>query len=101
MHQVSASIALLIHERLASVLVIKWSPRSRITAIAASIIHTIRERLQVGWWRRFAANQISNFLHNICKSTVNHTIESFAHDSGRALARAEYGYPKGSPNTSS
>jgi hypothetical protein len=24
-------------------------------------------------------------------------VESFAHDSGRTLARAEYGYPKGSP----
>jgi hypothetical protein len=28
-------------------------------------------------------------------------IESFAYDSGRALVRAEYGYPKGSPNTNS
>jgi hypothetical protein len=27
-------------------------------------------------------------------------IKSFAHDSGHALVRAEYGYPKGSPNTS-
>jgi hypothetical protein len=28
-------------------------------------------------------------------------IESLAHDSGRTLVRAEYGYPKGSPNTNS
>jgi hypothetical protein len=28
-------------------------------------------------------------------------IESLAHDSGRASARAEYDYPKGSPNTNS
>jgi hypothetical protein len=28
-------------------------------------------------------------------------IDSLAHDSGRALVRAEYGYPKGSPNTNS
>jgi hypothetical protein len=26
-------------------------------------------------------------------------VEDLAHDSGRALVRAEYGYPKGSPNT--
>jgi hypothetical protein len=26
-------------------------------------------------------------------------IESLAHDSGRTLVRAEYGYPKGTPNT--
>jgi hypothetical protein len=29
------------------------------------------------------------------------SIESLAHDSGRTLVRAEYGYPKGSPNTNS
>jgi hypothetical protein len=28
-------------------------------------------------------------------------IESLAHDSGRTSVRAEYGYPKGSPNTNS
>jgi hypothetical protein len=28
-------------------------------------------------------------------------IESLAHDSGRTLVCAEYGYPKGSPNTNS
>jgi hypothetical protein len=28
-------------------------------------------------------------------------IEDLAHDSGRTLVRAEYGYPKGSPNTNS
>jgi hypothetical protein len=28
-------------------------------------------------------------------------IESLAHDNGRTLVRAEYGYPKGSPNTNS
>jgi hypothetical protein len=28
-------------------------------------------------------------------------MESFAHDSGRNSVRAEYGYPKGSPNTNS
>jgi hypothetical protein len=28
-------------------------------------------------------------------------IESLAHDSGRTLICAEYGYPKGSPNTNS
>jgi hypothetical protein len=28
-------------------------------------------------------------------------IESFAHDSGCSLVHAEYGYPKGSPNTNS
>jgi hypothetical protein len=28
-------------------------------------------------------------------------IEILAHDSGRTLVRAEYGYPKGSPNTNS
>jgi hypothetical protein len=28
-------------------------------------------------------------------------IESFVHDNGRTLVRAEYGYPKGSPNTNS
>jgi hypothetical protein len=28
-------------------------------------------------------------------------IESLAHDSGRTLVRAEYGYPKGSPNANS
>jgi hypothetical protein len=28
-------------------------------------------------------------------------IESLAHDSGRTLAGAKYGYPKGSPNTNS
>jgi hypothetical protein len=28
-------------------------------------------------------------------------VESFVHDSGRTLVRAEYGYPKGSPNTNS
>jgi hypothetical protein len=27
--------------------------------------------------------------------------EWIAHDSGRTLVRAEYGYPKGSPNTNS
>jgi hypothetical protein len=26
-------------------------------------------------------------------------MQCLAHDSGRALVRAEYGYPKGSPNT--
>jgi hypothetical protein len=29
------------------------------------------------------------------------TLESLAHDSGRTLVRAEYGYPKGSPDTNS
>jgi hypothetical protein len=28
-------------------------------------------------------------------------VESLAHDSGRTLVRAEYGYPKGPPNTNS
>jgi hypothetical protein len=28
-------------------------------------------------------------------------VEDLAHDSGRTLVRAEYGYPKGSPNTNS
>jgi hypothetical protein len=28
-------------------------------------------------------------------------VEDLAHDSGRNLVRAEYGYPKGSPNTNS
>jgi hypothetical protein len=28
-------------------------------------------------------------------------VEDLAHDSGRTLVRAEYGYPKGSPNTDS
>jgi hypothetical protein len=28
-------------------------------------------------------------------------VDSFAHDTGRTLVRAEYGYPKGSPNIDS
>jgi hypothetical protein len=33
--------------------------------------------------------------------TLTLPIESSAHDSGRTLVRAEYGYLKGSPNTNS
>jgi hypothetical protein len=33
------------------------------------------------------------------KDTRTFPIESSEHDSGRTLVRAEYGYPKGSPNT--
>jgi hypothetical protein len=32
---------------------------------------------------------------------LSNAIESFAHDSGQTLVIAEYGYSKGSPNTSS
>jgi hypothetical protein len=44
----------------------------------------------------------SEFL-SMTLSAVKHCflIESLAHDSGRTLVCAEYGYPKGSPNTSS
>jgi hypothetical protein len=35
----------------------------------------------------------------LCNGTL--PIQSFAYDSGCTLVRAEYGYPKGSPNTNS
>jgi hypothetical protein len=48
-------------------------------------------------------------LHRI-ENTMSYTVvslprtfpvESFAHDVGRSLVNAEYGYPKGYPNTTS
>jgi hypothetical protein len=39
-----------------------------------------------------------HFQRRICRTFP---IESLAHDSGRTLVCAEYGYPKGSPNTNS
>jgi hypothetical protein len=35
------------------------------------------------------------------RNSITFPIESLAHDSGRTLVCAEYGYPKGSPNTNS
>jgi hypothetical protein len=40
-------------------------------------------------------------LHFKHRNTRTLPIYSFAHDCGRALVRAEYGYLKGSPNTNS
>jgi hypothetical protein len=40
-------------------------------------------------------------LHFQHKNSRTFPIENLAHDIGRNLVRAEYGYPKGSPNTSS
>jgi hypothetical protein len=35
------------------------------------------------------------------RNFVTFAVEDLSHDSGRALVRVEYGYPKGSPNTNS
>jgi hypothetical protein len=44
---------------------------------------------------------LSHIFHFIIKNPRTLLIESLVHDSGRTSVRAEYGYPKGSPNTNS
>jgi hypothetical protein len=36
-----------------------------------------------------------------CNSIISYPIQSFAHDNSLILVCAQYGYPKGSPNTNS
>jgi hypothetical protein len=45
--------------------------------------------------------KINRAFHCQHRGSRTFPVESREHDSGRTLVRAEYGYPKGSPNTNS
>jgi hypothetical protein len=50
---------------------------------------------------KLCISHLGGVFHFQHRNSRTFPIESLAHDSGRTLVCAEYGYPKGSPNTNS
>jgi hypothetical protein len=54
-----------------------------------------------GFYDSLSIRRLVNLWNFYVGNSITFPIESLAHDSGRTLVCAEYGYPKGSPNTNS